>query len=84
MSRTNKSAKMRPLIYTDYEIYSKYKRLMKNGESSFSAIDMIAQLNAVDMSRIKSIINQERDKENQMGERAYIKNNSRNISGNRW
>lgn len=84
MSETGKPAKMKPLIYTDYEIYSKYKRLLRNGESSFNAIDMIAQLNATDVSQIKSIIEQERTKENAVGERAYIKNNSRNISGNRW
>lgn len=76
--------KERPLAYTDYEVYSKYKRLLRSGESKFGAIDIIAQLNAVDMSRIKGIIEKESAKEQSLGESAYIDENRGNISGNRW
>lgn len=82
--RSARNVKEKPLSYADYEVYSKYKRLLRNGESHVGAMEIIAQLNAVDISRIDKIIKQESAKEKILGESAYIAENRGNVSGNRW
>ena len=82
--RSTKNVKEKPLSYTDYEVYSKDKRLLRNGESHVGAMEIIAQLNAVGISRIDRIIKQESAKEKILGECAYIAENRGNVSGNRW
>lgn len=70
--------------HTDYEVYMKYKRMMNNGMREYEAIDIIAQLSAVDRKVIKDIIKRESEDEKLLGKQEYIDKNRGNVSGNRW
>lgn len=72
-----------PLGFSNFEIYMKFKRLIKSGNNEMDAMDIIAQLTATNYGRIKKIVEQERSAEESLGETQYREVNRGNLSDNR-
>lgn len=79
-----KSKDLKP-YYTDYEIYKKYLRMIKNGiYTEKETIQIIAELNAVPQYMIREIIQKEQNKQITMGQKLYDFENQVNLKNGRW